>query len=151
MDTADKQAVQAGGAPTPEMVHLKHNHVLHERILLVSTLTTDAPYVAPGQRAKVTAMEAGLRRVILSFGFMEKPDVAAALFPACQDRLLRDADPARLTYYLRRETVISSDRPGGMARWRKALFAAMPLNANRSADDGLPLAQVVKVGLEVES
>lgn len=55
-----------------------------------------------------------------------------------------------LTYHLRRETAIPSDRAGGMARWRKSLFAAMLLNANRSASHcGLPLALVVEVGLEV--
>jgi len=139
------------GIPLALVHHLKHNHVLHERILLASTLTIDLPYVAPEQRAKVIAMEDGLTRVVLTFGFMEKPDVAKALRLACQDPLLRDVDPACLTYYLRRETVIPSDRPGGMARWRKALFAAMLLNANRSAAYYcLPLAQVVEIGLEVE-
>jgi len=125
--------------------------VLHERILLVSTLTAETPEVAPEQRAKITAMECGLTRVVLSFGFMEKPDVPAALFPVCQDLLLRDVDPSALTYYLRRETVLASDQPTGMAHWRKSLFAAMLLNANRSAAYyGLPLAQVVEIGLEVE-
>ncbi len=139
------------GIPLALVHHLKHNHVMHERLLLVSTLTSDAPYVAPERRAAVTAMPAGLTRVALTFGFMEKPDVPAALFPACQDPLLRDVDPAGLTYYLRRETVVPSDKAGGMARWRKALFAAMLLNANRSASYyGLPLAQVVEIGLEVE-
>ncbi len=56
-----------------------------------------------------------------------------------------------LTYYLRRETVTPAEQPGGMARWRKALYAAMLLNANRSASYyGLPLAQVIKIGLEVQ-
>ena len=78
---------------------------------------------------------------------MEKPDVAGALRLACQATPeLQDVDPTGLTYYFRRETVIPSERAGGMARWRKALFAAMLLNANRSASYyGLPLAQVVEV------
>ncbi len=139
------------GIPLALAHHLKHNHVLHERILLVSTLTAETPEVAPEQRAKITAMECGLTRVVLSFGFMEKPDVPAALFPACQDPLLRNVDPSALTYYLRRETVLASDQPTGMAHWRKSLFVAMLLNANRSAAYyELPLAQVVEIGLEVE-
>lgn len=139
------------GIPLALVHHLKHNHVLHERVLLVSTLTSDAPQVAPEQRAQVVAMECGLTRVVLTFGFMEKPDVAQALRLACQDPLLRDVDPASLTYYLRRETIIPSDQPTGMAHWRKALFAAMLLNANRSAAYyGLPPSQVVEVELEVE-
>ena len=124
---------------------------MHERILLVSTLTTDTPHVVPEKRAKIVAMEGGLTRIMLSFGFMEKPDVAAALRLACQNAILSDIEPARLTYYLRRETIIPSDQPTGMANWRKALFSAMHLNANRaSAYYGLPPAQVVEVGLEVE-
>jgi len=139
------------GIPLALVQHMKHNHVMHERVLLISTLTIEVPYVAPERRATVTAMEAGLTRVVLKFGFMERSDVTATLFPACQHPLLRDVDPASLTYYLRRETVIPSEQPGGMARWRKALYAAMLLNANRSASYyGLPLAQVVEIGLEVQ-
>ncbi len=139
------------GIPLALAHHFKHNHVLHERILLVSTLTTNAPQVAPEQRAKVTAMDCGLTRVVLSFGFMEKPDVPAALFSACQDTLLRDVDASALTYFLRRETVVASDQPTGMVRRCKTLFATMLLNANRPASYyGLPLTQVVEIGLEVE-
>ncbi len=139
------------GIPLALAQNLKHNHVLHERLLLVSTITTDAPYVPSEQRAKVIPMADGLTRVVLSYGFMEKPNVSAALCLACQNPLLHDVDPANLTYYLRRETVIPSDQPTNMARWRKALFSAMHLNANRSAAYYcLPLAQVVEIGLEVE-
>ena len=140
------------GIPLALIHSLKHNHVLHERMLLVSTQTVEMPHVEAGERATVTAMPAGLTRVVLRFGFMEKPDVAEALRLACQTAPeLRDIDPAGLTYYLRRETVIPSKQAGGMARWRKSLFAAMLLNANRSASYyWLPLAQVVEVGLEVE-
>ncbi len=121
-------------------------------MLLVSTQTVETPHVLAEERTTVTAMPAGLTRVVLRFGFMEKPDVAGALRLACQaSPELQDVDPAGFTYYLRRETVVPSERAGGMAQWRKALFAAMLLNANRSAFYyGLPLAQVVEVGLEVE-
>jgi len=139
------------GIPLALVQHLKHNHVMHQRMLLISTMTIDAPYVAPERRATVTAMEAGLTRVVLTFGFMERSNVTEALFPACQHPLLRDVDPAGLTYYLRRETVIPSEHSGGMASWRKALYAAMLLNANRSASYyGLPVAQVVEIGMEVQ-
>ena len=85
------------GIPLSLAHNIRHNHVLHERVLLVSTRTTDAPQVASEQRAEVIAMDCGLTRVVLSFGFVEKPDVPAALFPACQHPLLRDVDPSALT------------------------------------------------------
>ena len=131
--------------------HLKHNHVMHDRVLLVSTATTDTPHVGEDGRAVVTEMEFGLTRVLLQFGFVEQPNVPAALFQACRNPALRDVDPADVTYYLRRETLIVSRAPKAMARWRRKLFAAMLLNANRSASYyGLPLAQVVEIGIELE-
>jgi KUP system potassium uptake protein len=64
---------------------------------------------------------------------------------------LGDIDPTEVIYYLRRETVMPTDRIPGMAVWREEMFAAMHLNANRSAVYFcLPTAQVVEVGLEVE-
>lgn len=131
--------------------HLRHNHVLHERVLLVSTVTAQMPHVVAEARASVVAMQDGLTRVSLQFGFMERPDVPAALVLACEDPVLRDVDPTALTYYLRRETLIVSERSGKLAHWRRSLFAAMLLNANRSASYyELPVAQVVEIGLEVE-
>ncbi len=139
------------GIPLALIHHLKHNHVMHECVLLVSTLTTTTPHVEPEQRAVVTAMDGGLTRVMLSFGFMEKPDVPDALRQIYKRPALHNIDPQTLTYYLRRETVVAGQRGSGMAHWRKSLFAAMLLNANRSATYyGLPLAQVVEIGLEVE-
>ena len=137
--------------PIALLHHLKHNHVMHDRVLLVSTATTDTPHVDAEQRAVVTEMEFGLTRVLLQFGFVEQPDVPAALFQACRHPALRDIDPADVTYYLRRETVIVSRASKAMSRWRRKLFAAMLLNANRSASYyALPLAQVVEIGIEVE-
>ena len=139
------------GVPLALLHHLKHNHVLHDRVLLISTATSNTPHVAPENRAVITEMEFGLTRVLLQFGFVEQPDVPAALFVACRHPALRDIDAACVTYYLRRETVVVSRASRAMARWRRSLFAAMVLNANRSASYyGLPLAQVVEIGIEVE-
>ena len=141
----------AKGIPLALVHHLKHNHVLHERVLLISTQTCDRPQMEPGQRAEVAPLDCGLTRIVLTFGFMDKPDVATAIRVICDEGLLPGIDPGALTWYLRRETVIPSEQPGGMARWRKALFATMLLNANRTASYYcLPVAQVVEVGLEVE-
>ena len=139
------------GVPLALLHHLKHNHVLHERVILISIATTDTPHVDEDRRAAVTEMQFGLTRVMLQFGFVEKPDVPAALFLACRNPALCDIDPASVTYYLRRETILVSGASKAMARWRRSLFAAMLLNANRSASYyGLPVAQVVEIGIEVE-
>ena len=140
----------ATGIPLALVHHLKHNHVLHERVLLVSTITEERPHVADADRAVVTAMRFGLTRVVLRFGFIEKPDVPKALQDAMADPALGTFDLGGVTYYMRHETVIPSDAPDYIASWRRGLFAAMLLNGNRSSTYyGLPADQVIEIGIEV--
>jgi KUP system potassium uptake protein len=82
---------------------------------------------------------------------MEAPDVMDGLKLACCEPELHGIDPHEITYYFRRVMVIPSAKTTGMAVWRKALFATMHLNANLpAAYFGVPTAQVVEVGLEIE-
>ena len=138
------------GIPLGLTHHLRHNRVLHERVLLISSITTDEPRVEPQQRIRLVPVGAGITRVIFHFGFMETPDVMEGLKLACLEPELRGIDPLSITYYFRRVMVIPGTA-SGMAVWRKALFATMHLNANLpAAYFGVPAAQVVEVGLEVE-
>src|SRR6516164_7371044 len=140
------------GIPLGLTHHLRHNRVLHERVLLISSITSDVPHVEPGQRVTLVPVGAGITRVLVHFGFMETPNVMDGLKLACLDPQLRGIDPQNITYYFRRVMVIPSDKASGMAVWRKSLFATMHLNANLPAASyfGVPAAQVVEVGLEVE-
>jgi KUP system potassium uptake protein len=140
------------GIPLCLTHHLKHNRVLHERVLFVASVIVDEPRVEAANRVKLVPVGAGITRVIFYFGFMETPDVMTALKIACQQQPeLRGIDPENITYYFRRVMVIACDKAPGMAVWRKSLFAAMHLNANLpAAYFGVPVAQVVEVGLEVE-
>jgi KUP system potassium uptake protein len=139
------------GIPLALTHHLRHNRVLHERVLLVASIVTDEPRVAPERRIKLVPVCAGITRVLFYFGFMEAPDVMEGLKLACKQPELRDIDPHNMTYYFRRVMVIPSRSESGMAVWRKSLFATMHLNANLpAAYFGVPAAQVVEVGIEVE-
>jgi KUP system potassium uptake protein len=139
------------GIPLGLTHHLRHNRVLHERVLLIASITTDAPRVEPQQRIRLEPVGAGITRVIFHFCFMETPDVMEGLKLACLEPELRGIDPPNITYYFRRVMVIPSGKASGMAGWRKSLFATMHLNANLpAAYFGVPAAQVVEVGLEVE-
>jgi KUP system potassium uptake protein len=141
----------SSGIPLALTHHLRHNHVLHERMLLVSTTTTDAPRVDPEARVKLIPVGHGITRVVLHFGFMEHPNVMEGLRLACCDPDLRGIDPEKITFYSRRVMVIANGVVPGMAVWRERLFAAMHLNANLpAAYFGVPTEQVVEVGLEVE-
>jgi hypothetical protein len=102
--------------------HLRHNRVLHERVLLVSTVSSDAPRVDPELRVKLAPVGAGITRVTLHFGFMEHPDVMEGLKLACRDPSLLGIDPERITFYSRRLLSQGHDRAerqgardGGMA------------------------------------
>ena len=139
------------GIPLTLTHHLRHNRVLHERVLLIAIITTDEPRVDPEQRVKLVAVGAGITRVLLYFGFMETPNVMEGLALACREAALHGIDPPNITYYFRRVMVIPTGKASGMAVWRKTLFATMHLNANLpAAYFGVPAAQVVEVGLEVE-
>jgi KUP system potassium uptake protein len=139
------------GIPLGLTHHLRHNRVLHERVLLIASITTDEPRVEPDQRIRLVPVGVGITRVLFYFGFMEAPDVMEGLQLACLEPELRGIDPRSITYYFRRVMVIPSGKAAGMAVWRKTLFATMHLNANLpAAYFGVPAAQVVEVGLEVE-
>ena len=140
------------GIPLCLTHHLKHNRVLHERVLFIASVSVDEPRVEAANRDKLVPVGAGITRVIFYFGFMETPDVMEALKIACQQLPeLRGIDPDNITYYFRRVMVIACDKKQNMAVWRKSLFAAMHLNANLpAAYFGVPPTQVVEVGLEVE-
>jgi KUP system potassium uptake protein len=141
----------SSGIPLALTHHLRHNRVLHERVLLINIVSSDAPRIVPDERVRLVPVGAGITRVILEFGFMEHPNVMDGLKLACRNAGLHDIDPEEITYYFRRVMVIPSGKVPGMAVWRERLFAAMHLNANLpAAYFGVPTTQVVEVGLEVE-
>jgi KUP system potassium uptake protein len=139
------------GIPLGLTHHLKHNRVLHKRVLLIASVSVDEPRVEDVDRIKLVPLGAGITRVLFHFGFMETPDIMEGLKLACRLPDLQGIDPENITYYFRRVMVIASNKASGMAVWRKALFATMHLNANLpAAYFGVPPAQVVEIGLEVE-
>ena len=120
-------------------------------MLLIASVSVDEPRVEDADRIKLVPVGAGITRVIFYFGFMETPDIMEGLKLACRRPELQGIDPENITYYFRRVMVIACEKASGMAVWRKSLFATMHLNANLpAAYFGVPAAQVVEVGLEVE-
>lgn len=139
------------GIPLCLTHHLRHNRVLHERVLFIASVSVDEPRVEAAERIKLVPVGAGIMRVIFHFGFMETPDVMEGLRLASRMPELHGIDPENITYYFRRVMVIASEQASGMAMWRKSLFATMHLNANLpAAYFKVPATQVVEVGLEVE-
>ncbi|MGF6590131.1 potassium transporter Kup [Pseudomonas sp. 2835] len=146
--TAVFLTARADAVPHALLHNLLHNQVLHERVVLLTVVSQDRPRVPVAQRFEVQAFGEGFYRVNLNFGFIEEPDVPAAL-QLCPLKEL-DFSPMATTYFLSRETVIPTKRIG-MARWREALFAFLLKNANSNLKYfNLPLNRVIELGTQVE-
>jgi KUP system potassium uptake protein len=139
------------GVPLALTQNLRHNHVLHEKLLLVAVTMTETPRVSAEDRAVVTPLSDEITRVQLNFGFMEHPDVPKALELAVGRSQIAPCDPEHVTYYTGHETIIPTGRRRGMARWRKRVFAFMHHNAQRAgAYFKIPTAQIMEIGIEFE-
>jgi len=141
----------AQGVPLMLTQNVRHNHVLHEHVLLVAVAIAEVPRVPEAERASVTSLGTGLTRVELHFGFMEHPDVPQGLATAAAQGKIALPDPAGMTYYAGHETIVALGRSPLMARWREALFAFMHRHAQRpAAYFNIPSLQVMEIGVEFE-
>jgi KUP system potassium uptake protein len=146
--TAVFMTSSASGVPHALLHNLKHNKVLHERVILLTVRIEDVPYVSLEKRLDTHDYGAGFFRVILRYGFMEEIDVPAALAQ------LKDIGPQckmmDTSFFLARQTLLASSRPG-MAIWREKLFAWMLRNAESAMEFfKLPTNRVVELGSQVE-
>lgn len=135
------------GVPPALLHNLKHNQVLHERVVLVTVQTTDSPYVNEMERVYLHRMKKGFMRVIVRYGFMESPDIPGAL-DLCKG-LGERFDMMETTFYLSRETIVPS-MTRGMLPARARLFAIMTKNATSASDFfQIPTNRVVELGTQL--
>ncbi|MGI4800403.1 MAG: potassium transporter Kup [Janthinobacterium lividum] len=133
--------------PDALALNLKHNRVLHERVLLLKVTTDRSPRVAEASRLSAEGLSGGLSLAEMRFGFAEKPDVPAAL-AAHADQT--GCDPAMATFFLGRENPIPSLRPA-LPIWQERVYAFLTRNAVSAPDYFLiPTSQVVELGTKVE-
>ena len=136
------------GVPHALLHNLKHNKVLHERVMLLTVRIEDVPFVIGDRRIETKDQGAGFFRIILRYGFMEEIDVPAAL-----SRVKQCGPQFKMmdtSFFLARQTLIASSRPG-MAIWREKLFAWMLRNAESAMEFfKLPTNRVVELGSQVE-
>jgi KUP system potassium uptake protein len=138
----------SGGAPVVLLHHLKHNHVLHQEVILLSVRSAEVPDVDDANRVKVEPLGQGFYRVVAEFGFMESPNVPDVLAQARASGIR--AAVGDTSYFLGRERLLPV-RTKGFARWRKHVFVVMARNS-RSATEffGLPSNRVVELGAQIE-
>lgn len=146
--TAIFMASTASGVPSALLHNIKHNKVLHERIIILTVAIQDVPYVDVNERCSMTDLGQGFYRLTLRFGFLEETDVPSAL--AGTSICGGSFDMMKTSFFLSRQTLIASSKPG-MAIWREKLFAWMLRNAASAMEFfRLPTNRVVELGSQVE-
>jgi len=138
----------ASGTPSALLHNIKHNKVLHERVVVLTVHIADVPYVEEAERYEITEVGDGFYRVVLRYGFMEETDVPAAL--KRRQMCGGPFEMMKTSFFLSRQTLIASQKPG-MAVWREKLFAWMMRNAATPMEFfRLPTNRVVELGSQVE-
>ena len=146
--TAIFMARDADATPAALLHNLKHNKVLHEQVVLLTVVTEEIPQVPKEDRIELEDLGKGFYKVIAHYGFMQFPGVPDVLDSLRAKGL--DLDLMRTSFFLSRETLIPSKRPG-MALWREKLFALMSRNALRPTDFfRIPANRVVELGMQVK-
>ncbi len=126
--------------------NLKHNKVLHERIIFLTVISQEVPYVPQENRIHVYGLGHDFYQLDLHTGFKDQPDVPAALHQ-CQVRGMDFDDMLHASFFLGKETVISTPEESGIARWREQLFAWMKQNASSAVEYyEIPTDRVVEIG-----
>ena len=133
--------------PNALLHNLKHNKVLHERVLFVTVLNEDVPDIPRAERASVEQLAPGIHRVVLRYGFMESPNIPRALGRLRAQGV--DFDPMQVSYFLGREVLVPAMVPK-MPIWRLWLFLVMARNAVSATEFfRIPSDRVVELGVRV--
>ena len=136
-------------ATPPALLHnLIHNKVLHERVVLLNVSTAEVPTVDDDERIEVLELGSGFWKVAVRYGFTEDPNIPEAL--AAMNHPELGFKPMETSYFLGRETLIPSRKPG-MATWREHFFWIMSRNARTATSFfSLPPNRVVELGTQIE-
>lgn len=141
-------SVSPVGTPITLLHLLKHTEALPKKVVLMSIVSANTPYVEREERLAITNLGQGFYRLIAAYGFMETPNVPEILDIASEKGL--EMDTFSTTFYVNRETLLSTGA-AQMSSWRKGLFAFLSRNAwNVTTFFGIPPNRVVELGSQVE-
>lgn len=135
----------------PALMHnLKHNKVLHEKVVFLTVVGNEVPNVPESERMEVFELAPTVYRVVANYGFSDTPDIPELLRKCGQEKLGFEFE--KPTFFLGREILMAGpSKPGEMWYWRKKVFTVMAKNAMVAAHFfKLPLQDVIEVGMEVE-
>jgi KUP system potassium uptake protein len=135
--------------PSVLLHHLKHNKVLHQKVVILSVLSEEVPTIPDAERVKIEPLRDGFYRILVRYGFMETPNIPLVMKYASTAGI--HASKAETTYYLGREELIPSRDGNVIWRWRKRLFRFMSRNATSPTKYfDLPPNRVVELGAQIE-
>lgn len=135
------------GVPSALLHNLKHNQILHERVVLMTVETSDTPTVNNLERVSTVDLGKGFYRIIVRYGFMENPDIPKAL-QLCE-KFDMHFDMMSTTFYLSRESVVPAKK-SKFATLRGHLFKLMAKNATSATDFfKIPANRVVELGAQL--
>lgn len=136
------------GIPVALLHNLKHNRVLHQRVVLLTVATVDVPHVGPGDRLRIESLGDGFHRITARYGFMEDPSIPEVLEIARGKGF--ETNLGETTFFLGRETLVPAKR-SDLTLWRRVLFAFLSRNAQgATAFFGIPPNRVVELGEQIE-
>ena len=142
-------STSADTVPAALLHNLKHNQVLHERVIILNVKVEEVPHIGDEKRVEIHSAGSGFYRVILHYGFMEEVDIPRdlAAIKTCGEPF----DMMRTSFFLGRQKLIASKKVPGMALWRERLFAWM-LKSSESAMEffKLPTNRVVELGSQLQ-
>jgi len=141
-------STSADTVPAALLHNLKHNQVLHERVLILNVKVEDVPHVAPEKRVEINDAGHGFHRVILHYGFMQEVDIPRDLagIETCGEPF----NMMSTSFFLGRQKLVASKAPG-MAPWREKLFAWMLKNSESAMEFfKLPTNRVVELGSQLQ-
>jgi KUP system potassium uptake protein len=145
--TAVFMTADANGVPPALLHNLKHNKVLHERVVILNVRYAEVPYVAADRRLEMTKLAEGFYHVVIRYGFMDNIDIPTALAECpCGMKF----DMMDTTFFFSRENLIPTHGEG-MSIWREHIFAAMARNAaSPMSFFQIPANRVVEMGAQLE-
>ncbi|MBU1384837.1 MAG: potassium transporter Kup [Alphaproteobacteria bacterium] len=135
-------------APVALMHNLKHNKVLHEKNIILTVRTTDRPRVSEADRVHIEPISDDFKKLVISYGFMEQPNVPKALNVCRKQRGLK-FDIMSTSFFLGRRSIIPSSNQG-MPMWQDRLYIFLMRNAANPTDFfHIPPGRVVELGTQV--
>ena len=146
--TAVFMAADIANVPTTLLHNLKHNKVIHERMIFLTLTTEEVPYVAAAERSDVEVLERGaVYRVTLRYGFREEPNIPQGLALLKRHGLAIDMEDT--TFFLGKTIIAAAERAGPFT-WRRTLFRWMQRNSPGAAESfHLPPARVIELGTQI--